>query len=91
MSYRIEDAKMENVHNGFEIRPCKSAHVFFENGDWIGVSQYDNEDYWVCDSAFKANYFPIFCSGVGSRVTAFRTVADEEMLKMLDEMDFPTI
>lgn len=85
--YTIKQFDAERLDRGLissDVQDAHTATIVFENGDWMGVSRYHDEDYWVADCAFKANGFPIFSNGTGSRCTAIRTLAPEDA-KALDE------
>ena len=90
MNFTIQDFKAETLNRGLIVPDMQEAHtaiVKFENGDWIGVSRYRDEDYWVADCAFRANGFPVFSNGTGTRIVAVRTVSDE-VAAALNELRF---
>lgn len=63
-----------------------TAVLIFPNGDVVGVSRYDNEDFWVVDSHIKKNGYPVFCNGVGVRCSIpNRLKKDAPTVLLLDE------
>jgi hypothetical protein len=80
MEFTIKDLKLDVLDRGL-IQPDRqnawTAIIVAPNGDWLGVSSYEDEDYWVADCAFRANGFPVFSNGTGTRLTAVRTIAPE--------------
>lgn len=88
MTTQVESFRATTADRGLiqsDRQPIHEAILKFDNGDWIGVSRYHDEDYWVADCAFRANGMPVFSNGVGSRLTAFRTLdPDSEEYAMLE-------
>jgi hypothetical protein len=78
MMYTIQDFKREKVNRGLiqsDYQDCWTAIVKADNGDWIGVSRYHDEAFWVVDCAFRANGYPVFSNGTGTRCgTVARTI-----------------
>lgn len=87
MEYTVKSIKATEVNRGLfrtEMVACHEAIIVFTNGDWMGVSRYIDEEHWVADCAFRANGFPVFSNGTGSRVTAVRCLNPEDA-GILDE------
>lgn len=79
--YTIVQFDAERLDRGLiqsDIQDAHTATIKFENGDWMGVSRYHDEDYWVVDCAFRANGFPVFSNGTGSRCIMVRALAPED-------------
>lgn len=64
--------------------PIVIADVKLVDGSFMSFSQYEDEDYWVADSAFSKNGFPVFSNGPGARYGGHRT-ADPITAAYLDE------
>jgi hypothetical protein len=80
MNFTIKDLKYTTLDRGLiksDVQNAFTATIVAENGDWLGVSSYEDEDYWVADCAFRANGFPVFSNGTGTRLVAVRTIAPE--------------
>jgi hypothetical protein len=80
MEFTVEDLTRTTLNRGIlrsEMVLAYTANVILDNGDWIGLSKYDDEDHWIADCAFKANGLPLWSNGTGSRCVAGRTVAPE--------------
>ena len=87
MEFTVKSLKRNVANRGLfttDMQNIWEAIITLPNGDWIGVSQWEDEDYWVADCAFRANGMPLFSNGTGSRVTAVRTAAPEVAV-VLDE------
>ena len=79
--YTIKMIKATEINRGLlrtEMMAAHEAIIVFPNGDWMGVTRYIDEEHWVADCAFRANGFPIFSNGTGSRVTVMRCLAPED-------------
>lgn len=80
MTFTIESFKAETLDRGLFASDYVEAHtaiVKFDNGDWVGVSRYVDEQYWIVDCAFRENGYPIFSNGTGSRLGHSRALADD--------------
>ena len=89
ITYTIQDFKAERLNRGFiqsDIQDAHTAILKFDNGDWMAVSRYHDEKYWVVDAAFRANGFPIFSNGTGSRCTAIQTLTPEHAAALDDRL-----
>jgi hypothetical protein len=87
MDYEIKDFKAVDLNRGLlmsDYQPAHTANIVFANGDWIGVSRYHDEVAWVADCAFRANGYPVFSNGTGSRCTAAQVLTDETIIADLD-------
>lgn len=69
-----------------DMQDAYTAIIKFDNGDWIGVSQYHDEDYWVADCAFRDNGMPVFSNRTGGRGTAVQCISDEDVISTLNTM-----
>lgn len=88
-TFTIESFEATTINRGLFTSDYADIHkaiVTFDNGDWIGVSRYFDEDYWVADSAFRANGFPVFSNGVGSRVTTAQIIVNEDVVSALNAL-----
>lgn len=64
-----------------------TAIVTFPGHGWIGVSRWQDEDYWVVDARFGENSYPFFSNGEGSRCVGVSVLAeDHEVTKALNAM-----
>lgn len=87
MNHEIKDFTATELDRGLIMRDMQPAHtaiIKFDNGDWIGVSRYHDEVAWVADCAFRANGYPVFSNGSGSRVTLAQVLTDEDIIRDLD-------
>ena len=89
MTYTIQDFKATTLDRGLISSSPQAAHtaiVKADNGDWLGVSRYHDEDYWVVDCAFRANGYPVFSNGTGARCGTVARTINPEITAMLDSM-----
>jgi hypothetical protein len=83
MSLAIRNFGWRDDGNGFfGPRRGWDATVDIE-GDVLHFSRLQGEADWYCDAYFKANGYPVFCEGFGSRVTR-KQIASDELAEQLD-------
>jgi hypothetical protein len=66
--YTITDFSLNVLNKGLfvtDMHNIFTAIITFDNGDWMGVSQWDDEDVWRADCAFRANGYPLWSHGTG--------------------------
>lgn len=83
----VKDVTVKESNRGMfrtDMQTIATAIIKFTNGDWIGVSRWHDEPYWVADCAFRENGMPVFSNGEGSRVTNARTLSDDEIIFWLN-------
>lgn len=79
-TYTVTDIRATTLDRGILVRDERLAvvaTVTAENGDSVTFSRYADEDEWYADAAIRANGFPVFCHGEGSRVCAKQTPTPE--------------
>lgn len=79
MDFEITDFTAKQINRGLLSSDFQDAHVAtvtFDTGDVFGVSRFHDEDQWIVDSAIRANSFPVFVHGEGSRVTNLYTLSN---------------
>jgi hypothetical protein len=83
---KVENMKREKADGWYADTSEDLLTASFTLGDLrYGISRYAHEDHWVADSLFKANGFPVFCNGKGSRCTALHIIDDVSAIALLDE------
>lgn len=85
MTYTISNLKREVLNKGLfksDYQNIFTAIITFENGDWMGVSQWEGEDVWRADCAFRANGYPLWSHGTGQGMRGL----PEDQTGPLDEM-----
>lgn len=85
--FEIKDFKAEVLDRGIlnsDRQPAHTATIQFSNGDWVSISRYHDESGWVADAAFRANGFPVFSNGTGTRCGVGRCLTDDEIIRTLN-------
>lgn len=82
---RREESSGRHLFTG-ECEPIWVAWLRVDGEGSLFLSRYDDEDYWAADSHIKANGFPVFAHGTGSRTVATKVLESGPVIAKLNQL-----
>lgn len=80
-TYSVDVMRREHLLHGDGLRA-----ILLTDDHALHVSRYPDEDAWIVDGLWRrANSYPVFVNGAGSRCTMLKVVADEYAVALLDQ------